>query len=111
MQGLRTSAREPLMGGQSFSSWRRKFWRRAASEDFEFGIVCICHNIHTKARRKCKKLKSRFTLASPVSAVTEGIRNLSFSNRRCFGHFQAPALDACSSQARMYRDKKVVVVM
>src|SRR3974377_1979365 len=74
MQGLRTSAREPLMGGQSFSSWRRKFSRRAASEDFEFGIVCICHNIHTKARRKCKKLKSRFTLASPVSAVTEGIR-------------------------------------
>jgi hypothetical protein len=38
MQGLRTSDRDPLMAGQSFWSWRKKFWRSLESIEFECGM-------------------------------------------------------------------------
>ena len=54
MQGLRTSDREPLIAGQSLSSWRKKFWRSAEAADVEGGMEYVYHitYIHRKKTRR-----------------------------------------------------------
>src|ERR1022692_3375939 len=55
------------MAGQSFWSWRRKFWRRKESGGFGCFMVCIYYSIHTCATKKMKKVMGRFP------AVTEAL--------------------------------------
>jgi len=56
IQGLRISAMEPLMAGQSFSSWRRKFRCRAESSDLERGMLYVYHIIYILQAKKINNL-------------------------------------------------------
>jgi hypothetical protein len=55
MQGLRTSDRDPLMAGQSFASWRKKFWRSLEAVEFECGMLYVSHVTYILRKRKMKE--------------------------------------------------------
>src|ERR1017187_1314407 len=70
MQGLRTSDREPLIAGQSFSSWRKKLLRSVESADLGSGMEYISHIPYIQRKRK----KKAFPIAnSPPSLRHYGL--------------------------------------
>src|SRR5260370_31762640 len=73
MQGLRTSAKEPLMAGQSFSNWSTKRWRRFESGSVGFFIVYVYHitYIHTYIQVKNVELQN-FRFPAVTEALLSG---------------------------------------